>query len=291
MTDRYDHSGVLVVDKPEGPTSHGVVSVVRRAMRVKVGHTGTLDPLATGVLPLVVGQATRLARFFQGHDKAYAATITLGRATNTYDREGETTEEAPVPVLTDEEAEKILDRFRGAFEQLPPLFSAIKVKGRRLYEYARRGQDAERPPRPVVVRSFELKDRQHDRWTVRVECSAGTYVRTLAHDIGQALGCGAHVETLRRARSGPFTLDQAVQLDSPPETWRESLIPMEDLLLEFPEEPVDTGGAERIRHGNQLPASEGCGDGLRRVTSDGRLLAIARASGGWIQPEIVMSLD
>ena len=163
--------GVLVIDKPEGPTSHDVVKSVRRLLRTRVGHTGTLDPLATGVLPLVLGKATRLTRFFQGQDKEYIATVGLGKVTETYDREGSVVCKSPVPTISSNEVLKILDRFVGNLRQLPPMYSAVRVQGRRLYEFARSGQKTDRPLRQVIVYRINLLEQAKEEWLLKISCS------------------------------------------------------------------------------------------------------------------------
>jgi tRNA pseudouridine55 synthase len=200
-------NGLLNVNKPLGMTSHDVVNVVRRLTGVRrVGHTGTLDPLATGVLLLLVGPSTRLARFFSGADKRYRAVIRLGEETNTYDTEGEVIERRPVTVGR-EEVEAALDGFRGEIRQIPPMYSAVKFQGQPLYALARQGKRVERKARTVTIHALELTAWQPPDLTLEIRCSAGTYVRSLAHDLGQALGCGAHLRALTRTAVGAFTLD------------------------------------------------------------------------------------
>lgn len=283
---RDDIDGVLVIDKPSGPTSHDMVALVRRTLKAKSGHTGTLDPQASGVLPLVLGQATRLARFMQKHDKQYRAVIRLGRSTETYDREGRVTEEHPVPDISDEEAEQILEPFRGEIEQRAPLYSAIKVKGKKLYEYARKGEEAEPPLRRVRIDRLQLLERRDSAWTLLIDCGSGTYVRSLAHDIGQRLGCGAHLENLCRTRSGPFGLEQAVAPENLEEEWQKALIPMEELLPSMPRVDLDASLSQRILNGAAVVVPNKA-QGLCRLFSQQRLLAIALSDGTSLQPKIV----
>ena len=207
--------GVLVVDKPAGPTSHDIVDRARRALGTRrVGHTGTLDPFATGVLPLCLGRATRLARFLTAGEKTYRATLRLGFATTTDDLTGEPLGEPRRVELTDESLRAALAGLVGRFDQVPPAFSARQVDGRRLYELARRGEATARAATPVEVQALDLVSRAGDTLELEVRCSAGTYVRAIARDLGEQLGCGAHLVALRRTRSGGFGLDQAVPGDS-----------------------------------------------------------------------------
>ncbi len=206
--------GILVIDKPAGLTSHDVINHVRRATKIRqVGHAGTLDPMATGVLVVCLGQATRVSEYLLGHDKAYRATIRLGLETNTYDADGETiaTHEVNVDRAN---VERALARFVGEIRQIPPMYSAIKREGLKLYELARRGIEIEREARSVVIHSIELCRYQAPDATIDVRCSAGTYIRSIAHDLGAALGTGGHLIELRRTAAGPFTIDQAISLES-----------------------------------------------------------------------------
>ncbi len=281
-------SGVLVVDKPEGPTSHDVVQTVRRLLKTKVGHTGTLDPLATGVLPLLLGHATRLMRFYQGDDKEYLAHIRLGRATQTYDREGETTSQAEVPPLSQARCLELLAKFTGEIDQIPPLYSAIKIKGERLYKIARRGGEVEPPARRVTIRSIELVSRESELWVVRVHCSSGTYIRSLAHDIGVQMGCGAHLESLRRLRSGDFDLSRAVSLDDDLAGWQEKLHPLDELLPRFPRLELGEDAARLFVNGNPVQAPQAAVD-LTRVFGNDRMLGIGEIRGGSVHPRLVFA--
>jgi tRNA pseudouridine55 synthase len=290
--------GVLVVDKPEGPTSHDVVAVARRALNTRrIGHTGTLDPLATGVLALVVGQATRLSRFLTDADKGYDAVIGLGIATDTYDRAGTIVarEEAAAHAVTDAALEAGLERFRGRIVQAPPPFSAKKIGGVRAYALARASRTVTMPPVEVTVHRLELVSRDRTRVTLRLEVSAGFYVRALAHELGAALGCGAHLEGLRRYRSGTFTLNDAVGLDtlaSDPHGAVSRLAPLERLLPEFPPVVLSASDAGRARHGHPVAhaAARHAGEFTRLLTPEGRLLGIARTGPGPVlQPIVVLN--
>jgi tRNA pseudouridine55 synthase len=278
--------GVLVVDKPGGPTSHDVVDRVRRALRTRrVGHTGTLDPFATGVLPVCVGRATRLARFLSGGEKEYVATVRLGFATTTDDRTGEPLG-APVPVDTTPEAlAAALDGLMGSFDQVPPAFSAKHVGGRRLYELARRGVAVPRAATPVTVHAIRLLGREADTVEIAVRCSAGTYVRALARDLGERLGTGAHLTALRRTRSGPFDLSQSVSGDDLAGAV-ERMIPLARLLLDLPAVTVAAEGRRLVGHGRELGPGdvvegfpEGPVERVRVLDESGALLALAVPTG------------
>lgn len=209
--------GIIIIDKPCGPTSHDVCQKVKRILGCKkVGHTGTLDPIASGVLPLLIDGATKWAPRFAFDDKEYLVEACFGSATTTYDIEGEVTSSLPVPSDLEKRVRGLLPGFVGKILQTPPPYSAVKHNGKPLYWWARRGRQVEVPPRAVDVRHFALIVREHrnDKLAFRIICSKGTYVRSLVHELGQAIGCGAHVTQLRRLRSGPFTIDQAVSLEA-----------------------------------------------------------------------------
>jgi tRNA pseudouridine55 synthase len=252
--------GVLVVDKTEGPTSHDVVTLARRALGVsRIGHTGTLDPMATGVLPLVVGRATRLAQFLTASDKSYEATIAFGRTTDSHDASGKlltTSEQRP----TREMLAAAIEKFRGTFEQTPPVFSAKNIDGERSYDLARRGKISEDSrPKAVTVTAKRLEVLSFDGDTARLEMqvSAGFYVRALAHDLGETLGCGAVLTALRRTRSGEFALDRAVplaeMLQSPRDSLFGRLVPFKELLPELPAVTLRSAlQLERLKNGVEM---------------------------------------
>ena len=299
--------GVLVVDKPAGMTSHDVVAWARRLLGVRrIGHTGTLDPLATGVLPLVVGRATRLATLLSGGSKTYRAVIRLGMVTGTYDAAGTPLAappgaEARVRDLDRDAAAAACQQFTGVFRQRPPAFSAKKVGGVRAYRLARRQRQVDLPPVEVTVHDFEFIALAGGCLHCRVSCSPGFYMRTLAHDLGQALGCGGCLEELRREKSGAFTLDDAVGLEAGadgPLPLHDRLIALAALLPELPAVVVTPQGALRASHGNLLrPADIAAGagrparggDDVRVCDDAGSLLAIATpAAGGALHPRIVL---
>lgn len=214
MEQKRDLEGVLLIDKPSGMTSHDVVDQVRRKLRMKrIGHAGTLDPMATGLLIILVGKATKLSQFLTSLDKTYSGTIKLGESTNTQDADGEITVTKPVPELTHLQAQFALSDFVGDQYQTPPMFSAVKIKGQRLYKLARKGQEVEREPRFIRVSKFEITRFDLPEIDFTLDCSKGTYVRTLANDFGEKLGCGAHLTALRRDASNEFDTTRSVRLD------------------------------------------------------------------------------
>ena len=276
--------GVIVVDKPEGITSHDVVNRVRHLAKTrKVGHLGTLDPMATGVLPLVVGRATRLARFFSSGEKSYQATVQFGWSTDTYDREGVPTSEPVQPCFSREELEVVVARFRGPILQTPPPFSAKKVSGTPAYRLARKHIAVELPPVQVEIFALDLLAFDGNAARLSVRCSAGTYVRGIAHDTGRELGCGAFLTALRRTASGEFAENQSHSLETLEELARagrldEALLPANGVLREIPNAMVDTLTAGQIRHGKDFRLSpfvdRADSKYVKAVSPEGDLIAI-----------------
>ncbi len=253
--------GVLNIDKPGGLTSHDVVARVRRLSgERRVGHAGTLDPLATGVLVVCVGRATRIIEYLTDTQKAYRATIRLGVTTDTWDAQGQILDERDWRGLERAEIEAALARFRGRIQQVPPMFSALKHEGQPLYRLARRGVQIERPPRSVEIYALRLLDWRPPELEIEVECSKGTYIRALAHDLGEVLGCGAHLAALTRLAVGHFTLDEAVPLatleeDAARGNWRRRLIPLHTALAHLPSVTVDEQQAQQIVFGQAVALS------------------------------------
>lgn len=276
--------GVLVVDKPAGWTSHDAVNKVRRLANTRrVGHLGTLDPIATGVLPLVIGRATRLAQFYMRGDKTYDSVVHFGYSTDTYDRDGTPTSPITEPAIDVQQLEEVLGQFRGVIAQVPPPISAKKVGGTPAYRLARRNLPVELKPVEVTVRRIELLHLEGAEARLLVQCSAGTYMRSIAHDLGTALGYGAFLKSLRRTASGEFTLEQARTVEEMEELAREdrlgeALIPVAQLLPDFPSEYVDALTASQIRHGRDFRISPfRARPGARyvkAVTHEGELVAI-----------------
>ena len=279
--------GVIVVDKQEGWTSHDVVNKLRRiAQTKKVGHLGTLDPIATGVLPLVVGRATRLAQFYTRNDKVYDTIIRFGYSTDSYDRSGAPTSPETHPEVSREVLEDLLPRFIGELQQVPPPISAKKVAGMRAYKLARKNIEVELEPVTVNVYSLQLKEVTGSEARIVAHCSAGTYVRSLAHDLGKLLGCGAHLRDLRRTASGDFGEEHARTLEELEALAREgkldeALIAAAKLLPEFPAVYVDELITTQIRQGRNFPVSafrtrQGSRY-VKAVTREGDLVAIGEA--------------
>jgi tRNA pseudouridine55 synthase len=283
--------GVIVIDKPAGMTSARVVDVVKRGLGLgRVGHTGTLDPMATGVLPLCLGEATKVAGYLLAEDKAYEAELLLGVETDTLDAEGTVTARDPAgaAAVTEAEVRQALAGFVGPIEQVPPMFSALKHRGRRLHELARAGETVERAPRSIVIHELTLRALDLPRIGVFVHCSKGTYVRSLVADLGRALGCGAHLTALRRTRSGAFTLDQALPLDGlTAEAARRALVTPAEALAHVPALTVPPERVREVQTGKLLPWSAlgvdapPVADGpVRLVQGDGRLLALVTDGPG-----------
>lgn len=280
-------NGVLVIDKPSGPTSFDVVRRVRSILKVKkAGHTGTLDPTATGVLPICLEDATKVAGYITESDKAYDAVIRLGIETDTQDAAGKVISEAPVPPLNAEVLERALAAFRGTFEQTPPMYSAVKVGGKRLYRLARQGETVERKARTVTVHELVLRDFNATEVRLSVRSSKGFFVRSLAHDLGAAMGCGAHLKSLRRTMTGPFSLGQAVGLDKlmgagggARELAAAKLVSIEAALAEMPKVAVTEEQAAKVRHGVPLELS-GPASVFQIVSPANALIAIAESENG-----------
>lgn len=272
-------SGVLVIDKPIGLTSHDVVQIVRRGTRIRrAGHTGTLDPRASGVLVVLVGPAVRLSEYVSASDKRYQAVVRLGTTTDTYDANGTVLKTSPVDI-TEEFFEETLKEFEGEIEQVPPPYSAIKVKGKKAYEMARKGEDVELEPRKINVYSIELLEWAPPEAVIDVYCSSGTYVRSLAHELGEKLGCGAHLIGLRRTKSGRFTLRDAVHLNKLRQTfedgsWYQYLIPAAEALSDWPALELELEQVENIRHGHRIPAEPDSPQQIRAISEQGELVAL-----------------
>ncbi|MFN0064518.1 MAG: tRNA pseudouridine(55) synthase TruB [Myxococcaceae bacterium] len=285
--------GVFIIDKPSGMTSFDVVRRVRQALGTpKAGHTGTLDPMATGVLPVCVGEATKIAGFILEGDKTYDAVVRLGVETDTLDAEGRVLAEKPVPTFDRAQLENVLAQFRGSFDQLPPMFSAIKVAGKRLYESARAGEEVERKPRHVTVHALVLRDFSANEVTLSVTASKGFYVRSLAHDIGVALGCGAHLRMLRRTHSGKFGLERAIPLTQFEEAARtdggrrmllQRMLTPAAGLSGLPTLQLTASEVDRVRHGVPLEKAAPPGrpnSPIALLDPDGALVAVSDIDKG-----------
>jgi len=279
--------GVIVVDKPEGWTSHDVVNKVRKIARTrKVGHLGTLDPIATGVLPLVIERATRLAQFYTRSDKVYEGVVRFGWATTTYDRAGDPIGEKSEIAIDSAELELHLEQFRGEILQRPPAVSAKKLEGRRAYDLARKNVAVELEPVKVNVYELSVLDVTGSDVRLRAHCSGGTYMRSIAHDLGQAMGCGAHLHELRRLASGEFQLDQARSLEQlaalvADDRLLDAIIPTSKLLPGFPAVFVDDVTASQIRNGRNFMASpfrlQRAAKYVKAVNRSGETVAVGEA--------------
>ncbi len=291
-------NGLLVINKPFAMSSHDVVNAVRRIFKTRrVGHTGTLDPLATGVLVLLLGPATRLAQFVSHRQKSYRALIELGKATSTYDAEGEITAEQPVHV-TQQELQHALMQFQGEIQQIPPMYSAIKVKGQKLYKLARQGKSIALKPRPVTIYQLTLVDWSSPELRIDVTCSAGTYIRSLAHDLGQKLGCGAYLKALTRTAVGEFTLEQSYTLEQLQALAREgclneALRPPQAALSHVPAVVLSSEQEKIIRYGQATTLQNfDKADIVQAHNHQGQLIAILIpvADKTW-RPKIVFPED
>jgi tRNA pseudouridine55 synthase len=279
--------GILNINKPPGKTSFGVVAAVKRLSGEKrAGHSGTLDPDATGVLPVCLGRATRIVEFLVDTTKTYRADIVLGTATDTYDSSGRVTHQGDASKIKRADIESALEAFRGPIRQTPPMYSALKHRGKPLYKLAREGIEIERKSRTVTIHRLEMLDWQPPVVTLEVECSKGTYVRSLAHDLGEALGCGAHLKNLVRTRCGIFDIRDSVSLAQLEEAsqhgyWEHFLYPADIVLQDYPAVVVDDAGEESIRNGSPLAPKQDIKSSPQRkycraYSADGRFLGILR---------------
>jgi tRNA pseudouridine55 synthase len=291
--------GVLVVDKPAGLTSSTVVQRVRRALaRVKAGHTGTLDPIATGVLPVCLGEATKIAGLLQGEDKAYEGTALLGVETDTLDVTGKVTAERELPAsLTEAILREIMESLGGAQQQVPPAYSAVHRQGVRAYVLARRGEEVELPPREVHIRRLALTLWAPPRLSFSVECSKGTYVRSLCAELGRRLGCGATLAALRRTRTGCFDLSRSVRIDGEPELaaleasasrGELPIYSIDEALAELPAVELDADAEVRIRQGQAVTCSEPPAATVR-IRCGETLVALGEVRGGQVWPRRVFA--
>ena len=278
-------NGILVIDKSAGWTSQDVAAKLRGVFHERrVGHGGTLDPMATGVLPVFIGRATRAAEFLESAEKEYVAGLRLGVVTDTQDTSGTVLETNSVCV-TRAQLEAALRQFLGPIEQIPPMYSAIKINGQKLYELARRGQEVARRPRSITIHALELLEGEGTDWTVRVRCSKGTYVRTLCHDLGRALGCGGCMSSLRRTRAGSFTLAQAVTMQqvldfAAGQDPQQLLMPVDAVFAAHPPLIVTLGQAAKLKNGAQVKDWQFQPGTYRVYAEDGEFLLLGRVEGG-----------
>ena len=299
MTASAHRSGVFVADKVAGMTSFDVVTVVRRRLGIRrVGHAGTLDPAAVGVLPLLIGEATKLTPYLTGQDKEYVVTVRFGLTTDTHDIGGRVLSEAPVPPFSREDLERVCRAFVGVVTQIPPMYSAVHHAGRRLYELARQGIEVDRAPRQVTIHAIHVEAVGQSQAILRVVCGKGTYVRVLAADLGRELGCGGVVEGLRRSRVGPFELASAVPwaavIDEPAEGLWARVLPPDAALSGWPVVRLEPGAAGGFTHGQAVElAPAGSGGALVRVHDmRGTLIGIGEfVAGGKLQPVRILHAD
>lgn len=286
--------GLLVLDKPGGITSRDAVDRAQRwfPRQIRVGHTGTLDPLATGVLVLCLGNATRLAQYVQDMRKTYRSIFRLGAASDSDDADGVITEVGEASVPSRAEVEAALTGFVGTIEQVPPAFSAAKVAGQRAYAKARRGEQVTLPPRSVTIYRVDVSSYEYPEVEVEVHCGKGTYIRSLARDLGRKLGCGGYVQTLRRISVGPFSTDNAVSLEIDREQARRHLLPTAAALSELPRFVLPTHQAEALRHGQRVPlppSGEPPSGDVAVFTEAGFVVAVVEVIGGEVRPVKVLN--
>ncbi|MGM7701217.1 tRNA pseudouridine(55) synthase TruB [Pseudalkalibacillus sp. Hm43] len=300
--------GILPLHKPRGMTSHDCVVKLRKILKTKrVGHTGTLDPAVSGVLPICINRATKVAEYMSAYNKTYEATVSLGSSTTTEDQTGDVVEEIEMDEIDSGKIKKVLESFRGEIEQTPPMYSAVKVKGKRLYEYARVGISVERPTRKVTILSLEWlggpeknPESGNIEFNIRVTCSKGTYIRTLAVDIGRAMGVPAHMSSLIRTQSGPFKLEDTVTFEDlealaeEERSFSEMLMPIEKALTIFPSATVSEEVEKQILNGTVLEETKELSNPRTAVYNErGECLAIYKPHPdrpGWVKPEKVLKI-
>lgn len=280
--------GILVVNKPAGYTSHDIVSKIRKQLNIKkVGHTGTLDPLATGVLPILLGNGTKLSQYLMNHDKEYIATIKLGEKTESGDLEGKVIEQKEVPSFSREQIIQALDSFKGKQNQIPPMYSAIKVNGKKLYEYARHGEMVVVEPREIEIYNIELIDYQPKEIKFKVACSKGTYIRSLCEDIAEKLGTVGTMSALQRTQVGEFKIENTISIEDigNEQIVKQRLITPEKLFLD--KEIIQLTKKELIHFLNGVKLSKSCEDGLYRIYVEQKFIGIGEVKGNTLKREYV----
>lgn len=283
--------GILLIDKPQGITSHGVISRLRKTLDTRrIGHAGTLDPLATGLLVIAVGPATRFLQYLDLEPKTYVATVKFGESTNTYDAEGEITQNRPIPEKLAEKIKANIPKFLGEITQSPPIYSAIKVQGKPLYEYARRGEYVEIKSRTQYIYKYNLDSLNYNEATFSISCDGGTYIRSLAHDLGEAIGCGAHITQLRRTQVGQFHIEQSIELEY---VNKSHIIPSQTVLTHLPQIIMTPDQIDDIRHGrpfeNQTPINH---PHAVLIAQNGNVVSIANVvEDTIIQPDCVIPYE
>jgi tRNA pseudouridine55 synthase len=282
--------GILLIDKPAGITSHDVVNTIRRRFGTRrVGHAGTLDPEATGLLVVAVGPATRFLQYLPLEPKEYVGRVTFGEERNTQDSEGEVVALKPVPADLLPQLQEVMPRFHGLIEQLPPMYSAVKMAGKPLYKYAREGKEVERKTRTIHIESLTIENTDGADVTIRVVCSGGTYMRTLAHDLGQEIGCGAYLSWLNRERVGKFSIQNATPLD---DISLDHLISLRDALPPVPVVSLNGLQAASVREGRAVTVSKSYVEPVAGLLGpEGSIIGIARVFGNLLQPECVIPVE
>jgi tRNA pseudouridine55 synthase len=281
--------GIILINKPLEMTSHDVVGILRKRFNTKrIGHAGTLDPMATGLLVLAVGPATRFLHYLPLEPKVYVAKIEFGKSTNSFDQEGEITEEHPVPDDLHDQLANVLPTMIGFQEQLPPMFSAVKVKGQPLYKYARMGEEIERKTRRIFISRLDVLETTHNTVTLEIECSGGTYVRTIAHDLGQKIGCGAYLAGLVRTKVGRFSVEGTSgpkdETLSPLITLREALAPMEERQLSELE-------YARVQNGGHIANSGSEAEFVTLISPNNEVVSVAAVDGNLLRPQCVIPIE
>jgi len=282
--------GVIIIDKPKGYTSHDVVNILRKELQTKkVGHTGTLDPNATGVLPILIGEATKISKYLIEHDKEYIATIYLGAKTNTGDSEGEIIEEKTITELNEETIKTVLESFLGKQMQIPPIYSAIKINGKKAYEYAREGQEIKLEPRKINIKSIELINYEKNEITFKVECSKGTYIRVLCENIAEKLETVGYMKELRRTKVNEFNIEQAITINEvkeDKETVLKKIISIEEIFREKQKIDLRPKGLELFLNGVQLTYE--LPDDLYRIYSDGKFIGLGIVKENLLKRDIII---
>jgi tRNA pseudouridine55 synthase len=279
--------GIVLVDKPLEITSHDVVGILRKRFKTKrVGHAGTLDPLASGLLVVAVGPATRFLQYLPLEPKIYSASVTFGTETASYDREGDIVKEAPVPADLAKKVTEVIPTLVGSQSQLPPMFSAVKVNGQPLYKLARQGLEVERKPRNIHIESIDILAFRDNTVDIDIECSGGTYIRTLAHDLGQAVGCGAHLSGLVRTHIGQFSLEDAI---SPFDASEDNIIPLSKALVPIPMRNLSELELMRVRNGGSVANTIFEDEALVALADgNGNVISIAKVDDNVLKPECVI---
>lgn len=282
--------GLIIIDKPKGYTSHDIVNIVRKELDIKkVGHTGTLDPNATGVLPILIGEATKISKYLVEHNKTYIATIKLGTKMSTGDEEGEVLQERKIPKLEEEHIYNVLQGFKGKQIQTPPIYSAIKINGKKAYEYARNGQKVEIKPREIFINNIELLSAEKDRLVVKVNCSKGTYIRTLCEKIAENLGTVGYMQELRRIKVNEYKIEQAITIENLKENKNsviKNIISIEEVFRLNPKIELTTKGLELFLNGVQLTYK--LQDEVYRVYSNGKFIGLGTVKNELLKRDVII---